>query len=205
MVARLQQMGGANKRITKRSQLLPSSRRLARRSLYGFAASRLDSRTRLPPTRVLAGSRPVGRGTRLHLGVDRFIPFVFAESDFAAQRDGAKESIGPPAQTSRASQDDKVMLDHTTLSSVAGQMMNGTQVTVGGRTSRVSRTAAQRLRTVRFLMGGMEYQAIEQNREKPSRWGKLAREGHQVVQVRDLASQKYVAAGVDGKVIEYSR
>ena len=97
------------------------------------------------------------------------------------------------------------MLDHTTLSSVAGQMMHGMQVTVGGRTSRVSRTAAQRLRTVRFLMGGTEYQAIEQNREKPSRWGKLAREGHQVVQVRDLASQKYVAAVVDGKVIEYSR
>ena len=97
------------------------------------------------------------------------------------------------------------MLDHTTLSSVAQQMMNGTQVTVGGRTSRVSRTGGQRLRTVRFLMGGTEYQAIEQNREKPSRWGKLAREGHQVVQVRDLASERYVAAVVDGKVTEYSR
>ena len=97
------------------------------------------------------------------------------------------------------------MLDQTTLSSVAHQMMNGTQVTVGGRTSRVSRTGGQRLRTVRFLMGGTEYQAIEQNREKPSRWGKLAREGHQVVQVRDLASQQYVAAVVDGKVTEYSR
>ena len=97
------------------------------------------------------------------------------------------------------------MLDQTTLSSVAEQMMNGTQVTVGGRTSRVSRTGSQRLRTVRFLMGGTEYQAIEQNREKPSRWGKLAREGHQVVQVRDLVSERYVAAVVDGKVTEYSR
>jgi len=54
-------------------------------------------------------------------------------------------------------------------------------------------------------MGGKEYQAIEQNPEKPSRWGKLAREGHRVVQVRDLTSQKYVAAVVDGKVTEYSR
>ena len=97
------------------------------------------------------------------------------------------------------------MLDHTTLSSVAEQMMEGTQVTVGGRTSRVSRTGALRLRTVRFLAGGSEYQAIEQNREKPSQWGKLAREGHQVVQMRDLATQKYVAAVVDGKVTEYSR
>ena len=106
-----------------------------------------------------------------------------------------------------ALQDDKGvnMLDHSVLSSVAEQMMSGREVTVEGRTSRVSRTGAQRLRTVRFLTGGREYQAIEQNPEKPSRWGKLAREGHRVVQVRDLGSQKYVAAVVDGKVTEYSR
>ena len=97
------------------------------------------------------------------------------------------------------------MLDRTMLSSVAEQMMTGREVDVGGRKSRVSRTGAQRLRTVRFLMDGREYQAIEQNPEKPSRWGKLAREGRQVVQVRDLGSQKYVAAVVDGKVTEYSR
>jgi hypothetical protein len=54
-------------------------------------------------------------------------------------------------------------------------------------------------------MGGNEYQAIEQNAEKPSRWGQLAREGHRVVQLRDLTSAKYVAAVVDGKVTEYSR
>lgn len=54
-------------------------------------------------------------------------------------------------------------------------------------------------------MGGREYQAIEQNPEKQSQWGKLAREGHQVVQFRDLLSQKYVAATVEGKVREYGR
>lgn len=97
------------------------------------------------------------------------------------------------------------MLDHATLSSVAEQMMTGREVDVGGRKGRVSRTGAQRLRTVRFLMGGREYQAIEQNPEKPSRWGKLARDGRRVVQVRDLGLQKYVAAVVDGKVTEYSR
>jgi len=97
------------------------------------------------------------------------------------------------------------MLDRTILSSVAEQMMTGREITVEGRKARVSRTGSQRLRTVRFLMGGREYQAIEQNPEKPSRWGKLAREGRRVVQVRDLASQKYVAAVVDGKVTEYSR
>jgi hypothetical protein len=47
--------------------------------------------------------------------------------------------------------------------------------------------------------------AIEQNPEKPSRWGKLAREGHRVVQFRDLATQKYVAVVVDGEVREYGR
>ena len=83
--------------------------------------------------------------------------------------------------------------------------MGGREVVMNGQTSRVSRIAAQRLRTVRFVMGGREYQAIEQNPEKPSRWGKLAREGRRVVQVRDLGTQKYVAAVVDGKVTEYSR
>jgi hypothetical protein len=91
------------------------------------------------------------------------------------------------------------------LSSVAEQMMSGREVSVEGRSSRVSRTGSQRLRTVRFLMGGREYQAIEQNPEKTSRWGKLAREGRRVVQVRDLGTQKYVAAVVDGKVTEYTR
>jgi len=98
-----------------------------------------------------------------------------------------------------------IMLDHTTLTSVAEQMMSGLEIVVGGKSSRVSRTGSRRLRTVRFVMGGKEYQAIEQNPEKPSRWGKLAREGRRVVQVRDLSSQKYVAAVVDGKVTEYSR
>jgi hypothetical protein len=52
-------------------------------------------------------------------------------------------------------------------------------------------------------MGGRDYQAIEQNPEKPSRWGKLAREGHQVVQFRDVATGKYVAVAVDGEVKIY--
>ena len=59
--------------------------------------------------------------------------------------------------------------------------------------------------TVRFEVDGREYQMIEQNPEKPSRWGKLARDGHQVVQVRDVELGKYVAAVVDGKVMEYGR
>ena len=97
------------------------------------------------------------------------------------------------------------MLDHEILKTVAEQMMSGVEVTVEGRTVRVMRTGSGRLRTVRFLLGGGEYQAIEQNPEKPSAWGKLAREGHRVVQFRDLGSGKYVGVVVDGKVREYGR
>ena len=84
-------------------------------------------------------------------------------------------------------------------------MMNGTVVSVAGKTVKVERTGSQKLRTVRFEVDGHEYQMIEQNPEKPSRWGKLARDGHRVVQVRDVELGKYVAAVVDGKVREYGR
>lgn len=97
------------------------------------------------------------------------------------------------------------MLDREMLKSVAEQMISGKEVLVEAKRFRVTRTGSQRLRTVRFVMGGKEYQAIEQNPEKPSRWGKLAREGKRVVQFRDLESQKYVAAAVDGKVTEYGK
>ena len=97
------------------------------------------------------------------------------------------------------------MLDHSLLRSVAEQLMSTPEVVIEGRKSRVTRTGSRRFRTVRFVMGGREYQAIEQNPEKPSRWGKLAREGHSVVQFRDLLTQKYVAVSVDGKIAEYGR
>jgi hypothetical protein len=97
------------------------------------------------------------------------------------------------------------MLDHATLIAVAEQLMSGTQVVVEGRASSVTRTGSRRFRTVRFVMGGRGYQAIEQNPEKPSRWGKLAREGRRVVQFRDLGTGKYVGVAVDGKVTEYGR
>lgn len=97
------------------------------------------------------------------------------------------------------------MLDHATLIAVAEQLMGGSQVVVEGRASSVMRTGSRRFRTVRFAMGGREYQAIEQNPEKPSRWGKLAREGRRVVQFRHLATGKYVGVVVDGDVTEYGR
>jgi hypothetical protein len=97
------------------------------------------------------------------------------------------------------------MLDHAVMKSVAEQLMSGSEVVVGGREFRVSRTGSQRFRTVRFVAGGEKYQAIEQNPEKPSRWGQLARQGHRVVQFRDLQAQNYVAAVVNGEVHAYGR
>lgn len=52
-------------------------------------------------------------------------------------------------------------------------------------------------------MNGRHYQAIEQNPEKPSRWGQLARDGHLVVQFKDVETNKFVAVAVDDKVTIY--
>ena len=88
------------------------------------------------------------------------------------------------------------MLDTDLMQSIAAQLMQNPK---GERTSR------QRLRTMRFTMNGRQYQAIEQNASKPSRWGQLARAGHQVVQFKDAQMNKFVAVAVDGDVIEYGR
>jgi hypothetical protein len=89
------------------------------------------------------------------------------------------------------------------MQAVAMQLMSGGPVTVAGQSLRVKRVGSRRLRMVMFTANGRELEAIEQNRDKPSRWGKLAREGHQVVQFRDVVTNKYVAVAVDGEVTEY--
>jgi len=97
------------------------------------------------------------------------------------------------------------MMDTDLLGSVATQMMSGVTVEIEGKSVPVRRTSAQRLRMLAFHMDGREYRAIEQNPEKPSRWGQLARQGHQVVQFKDVESNRFVAVAVDGKVKEYGR
>jgi hypothetical protein len=91
------------------------------------------------------------------------------------------------------------------LGSVAAQLMNGEEVIVENQKIRVRRVGSGRLRMVQFKMNGRVFEAIQQNREKPSRWGKLAREKHQVVQFRDVETHKYVAVSVDGEVMEYGK
>jgi hypothetical protein len=91
------------------------------------------------------------------------------------------------------------------LQSVAMQLMNGDEVVLDGQKLRVKRVGSGRLRMVEFKFNGRVFEAIEQNPTKPSRWGKLAREKHQVVQFRDVMTHKYVAVAVDGEIIEYGR
>lgn len=96
-------------------------------------------------------------------------------------------------------------METTLLSSIASQMMNGSRVEVPGNSVAVRRTSTQHLKTLTFQMDGREYTAIEQNPEKPSRWGQLARKGHQVVQFKDVETNRFVAVAVDGQVRVYGR
>jgi len=96
-------------------------------------------------------------------------------------------------------------VDEQLMQMIAGQLMTAGSVITPGQKVEVRKTSRNRLRTTRFTMEGREYQAIEQNAEKPSRWGKLARAGHRVVQFRDIETGKYVAVSVDEKVQVYGR
>lgn len=91
------------------------------------------------------------------------------------------------------------------LGLVAAQLMSGEEVILGDQKLRVKRVGSGRLRMVQFQWNGRAFEAIEQNPEKPSRWGKLAREKHQVVQFRDVETHKYAAVAVDGEVREYGK
>lgn len=99
----------------------------------------------------------------------------------------------------------KAELDTGFMSAIATQMMagSGEWVAAGCRRLRVGRIGAQGLRSVKFDMNGAEYLAIEQNPQKPSRWGRLAREGRQVVQFKDVAANRFVGVAVDGEVTVY--
>jgi hypothetical protein len=82
-------------------------------------------------------------------------------------------------------------------------MMNAEEVEVEGNRLAVRRTSKQGLRTLTFTMKGRQYAAIDQNPQKPSRWGQLARSGHVVVQFKDVETNKFVAVVVDGELTVY--
>jgi hypothetical protein len=83
--------------------------------------------------------------------------------------------------------------------------MSQPTVQVQGQSIPVKRSSSNRLRMISFDLDGRNYEAIEQNPEKPSRWGQLARKGHRVVQFRDPATKKYIAVAVDGDVKSYGK
>jgi hypothetical protein len=95
------------------------------------------------------------------------------------------------------------MLDTSLFGSIARQLLSADEVDVEGKRLPVRRASKQGLRTVTFTVEGRQFAAIEQNPEKPSRWGELARSGHQVVQFKDVATNRFVAVAVDGEAKEY--
>lgn len=95
------------------------------------------------------------------------------------------------------------MIDSSLFRSIALQLLHEPQVEVGGQRIPVWRTSVHRLRAVAFSVDGRKFLAIEQNPEKASYWAKLARQGHRVVQFKDVAANRYVAVSVDGEVKEY--
>ena len=95
------------------------------------------------------------------------------------------------------------MVEKEVLTLIASELMTSSSITVEGKSAPVRRTSRQRLRTAAFSVDGHQYQAVEQNPEKPSRWGQLARSGHQVVQFKDAERNNFGALVVDGKVTFY--
>jgi len=96
-------------------------------------------------------------------------------------------------------------LEQQVLRDVAARLMNNEAVVLENQKLKIKRVGSGRWRTVQFEVNGRKFEAIEQNRDKPSRWGQLAREKHQVVQFRDAETHKYVAVSVDGEITEYGR
>ena len=70
-----------------------------------------------------------------------------------------------------------------------------------GRSERVGRTRSQGLRTIAFRVGEFAFEGIEQNPEKPSRWGQLARDGQRIMQFR--SGGRYVANVCEGRLTRY--
>lgn len=95
-------------------------------------------------------------------------------------------------------------LDIVLLSSIARQLLRRRTVVVDGQELPVGRTGRLFLRMVSFTMNGRQYMAIEQNAAKPSYWAKLVRKGREVVQFKDVATNRFVAVVVDGVPKVYS-
>jgi hypothetical protein len=71
------------------------------------------------------------------------------------------------------------------------------------RSQSTSRTSRLGLAKRSFVDGDRKVVAIEQNPATNSSWARLARQGHDVVQFKDVATGRYIGVAVDGEVTEY--
>jgi hypothetical protein len=76
-------------------------------------------------------------------------------------------------------------------------------VELGGETFPVRDTPQKHLREVDFVFEGQRLRGLEQNPNTESRWAKLARAGHKVMQF--LSAGRYIGVVVDGRVKIYGR
>jgi len=76
-------------------------------------------------------------------------------------------------------------------------------VELDGETFPVRDTARKHLREVDFVFEGQRLRGLEQNPNTESRWAKLARSGHKVMQF--LSAGRYIGVVVDGKVRIYGK
>jgi len=74
-------------------------------------------------------------------------------------------------------------------------------VELGGEKFPVRETPRKRLREVDFVFEGQPLRGLEQNPKTESRWAKLARAGHKVMQF--LSAGRYIGVVVGGKVTLY--
>ena len=95
------------------------------------------------------------------------------------------------------------MILEEALSNVWRQaLVEGAQeVILDGQSSTVRHTPKKHLRQVDFRFEGRELRGLEQNPETSSRWAKLARKGHKIMQF--LSEGRYVANVMDGKTTLY--
>jgi hypothetical protein len=92
---------------------------------------------------------------------------------------------------------------HETLVDVWRQVLveGRTEAEVDGVRRPIGRTRTQGLRMVSFSFRDHAIEGIEQNPEKPSRWGALAREGKRIMQFS--CRGRYFANVCDGSLLAY--
>ncbi len=76
-------------------------------------------------------------------------------------------------------------------------------ININGRLFLVRSTPKKHLLQVDFSWSGEVLRGLEQNPETSSRWAKLAREGHRIMQF--LSRGRYIGNVVDGKITFYGQ